>query len=321
MLRVWSPAGTELAAVDEVEDVGALKLHLRECHGFPVSMQSLLLEGSCLEDSSKLESGDLQLVLGPPSGALSRQVAELVDCSEVGDIEPVRHLLGSGLDADVTYNGWSPLTSAAFQGHAELVQVLLAAGAAVDYREGCHGTPLVHACRGSSVEVVKLLIDARASTEQAIVAAAAKGYGKILRLLVDAKGNVNERSVLGWSALTLACDRGETDMIGLLLELGADKERRDGLSRTALLCACGKGHAEAARRLLEARASTSYTPSRWPMEGSTPLTLAAHEGHIDVVRLLLEARVNAKQPNRDGRSPVACAAERGHEEILRLLEA
>ena len=45
MLRVYAMSGTELAVVatEEVEDVAALKLRLREMHGFPVCLQELLV--------------------------------------------------------------------------------------------------------------------------------------------------------------------------------------------------------------------------------------------------------------------------------------
>ncbi|CAE7232179.1 ANKRD50, partial [Symbiodinium sp. CCMP2456] len=86
MLRVWRPSGQELAAVsvEEIKDSVALKEHLRDQHGFPVSLQQLLHDGNVLDDGAKLAaSADLQLVLisdlSESKNAARLAAAELAD--------------------------------------------------------------------------------------------------------------------------------------------------------------------------------------------------------------------------------------------------
>ena len=57
-------------------------------------------------------------------------------------------------------NGRTPLSEAAANGRSEAVQLLLAAHADVDSKDGCGGTPLSNAAAHSHSEVVQLLLAA-----------------------------------------------------------------------------------------------------------------------------------------------------------------
>ena len=65
MLHVWDISGQQLAAVDTTEPrvVQVLKEQLRELYGYPVCLQRLMLQGTCVEDDAQLQEPlDLQLV-------------------------------------------------------------------------------------------------------------------------------------------------------------------------------------------------------------------------------------------------------------------
>jgi uncharacterized protein len=95
--------------------------------------------------------------------------------ASAGDIDQVRVLLASGIDASAhDDNGWTPLHFAAQNGSAPVVQELLKAGAAVDPRDSLGNTPLAKAVfnsRGNG-EIILLLraggADATASNSHGV---------------------------------------------------------------------------------------------------------------------------------------------------------
>ncbi|XP_071795163.1 ankyrin repeat, SAM and basic leucine zipper domain-containing protein 1-like [Asterias amurensis] len=58
-----------------------------------------------------------------------------------------------------TYNGMTPLMAAAFQGHLEIVMILVLHNAALESRDRDGDTALAHAVRGNQPKIVELLLD------------------------------------------------------------------------------------------------------------------------------------------------------------------
>lgn len=77
-----------------------------------------------------------------------------------GRLEWVRQLIAR--DADVNKPGWTPLHYAAFGGHADIVDHLLAQHAYIDAESPNRTTPLMVAARYGSLAVVRALIEAGA---------------------------------------------------------------------------------------------------------------------------------------------------------------
>ena len=79
MLRVFKMSGEELVStsVGELASVMTLKELLRSRYGFPICLQQLLQDSSCLDNSAKLDAPtDLQLVLLNARSVQTRDVAE-----------------------------------------------------------------------------------------------------------------------------------------------------------------------------------------------------------------------------------------------------
>ena len=68
----------------------------------------------------------------------------------------------------------------------------------------------------------------------ALGVAAANGFVDVMRILVDAKANVNRQDRFGDTALMAAVRGGRLDAVALLLRSGADLSLRDADGRTAL---------------------------------------------------------------------------------------
>ncbi len=96
-------------------------------------------------------------------------------------------------------DGFRPLQLAAFFGHAQVVRVLLDAGADVAARS-TNGMAL-----------------------QALHSAAASGHIGIVSMLLEAGADPNSEQVGGYTALDAADQIGDTDLQALLVAAGAER--------------------------------------------------------------------------------------------------
>jgi ankyrin repeat protein len=179
--------------------------------------------------------------------------------------------------------GNTALIYAASGGHAEVVRLLLVAGADAEARNGAGASALDRAARSDSLDAHGVLL------------AASRGRPafEVLTAL-DAR-------------LLEACRRDEPSEVAELLSRGANVESRlSGSGWTPLISACASGSAETARVLLEAGAD----PSAASADGRTPLHFSAQLGEVELIRVLLARGADPQRPDRHGETPLA-SAERG----------
>ncbi|XP_050401623.1 uncharacterized protein LOC126818329 isoform X2 [Patella vulgata] len=125
-----------------------------------------------------------------------------------------------------------------------------------------------------------------------MLAALASEQTSELRAVVQrlfSQGNINAKaSQAGQTALMLAVSHGRTNMVRLLLDAGADVNQRDDDGSTALMCACEHGHTEIVKLLLgQVDCDASLTDN----DGSTALEIAMEAGHKDI-GVILYAHLN-----------------------------
>lgn len=65
-----------------------------------------------------------------------------IACEE-GDLEKVKSLIGKGLDIDLEYKFWTPLTKASEKGHSDIVEYLVENGAGVNIKNEDGHTALI----------------------------------------------------------------------------------------------------------------------------------------------------------------------------------
>ena len=203
---------------------------------------------------------------------------------------------------------------AAWNGHTEIVRLLLEAGAEVNGLKANNNgmTALMRAAEMGHTEIARLLLEAKAE-----VNAKTHGIGGGDTALYWAEGNNNaEVAALlrahgadGWTELMVVAREGRTEAAQLLLEAGAEVNAKKDDGRTALMIAARHGHTEIARLLLEAKAEVNAKDNDWYY---TAPRFAEHFKHPEIVALL-------RRHGADGWSELMVAAYEGDTEAARLL--
>ena len=172
----------------------------------------------------------LMLVVLTAAGPAEAPVA---DAAMQGRIDQVRALLRDGEDVNAAQgDGMSALHWAAERGDAEMVEVLVVAGAEVEAITRIGGyTPLHIASRGARALAVQALIEQGAdvnartapSGSTPIHLAAAAGDAGVIRMLVEHGADANAREA-EWqqTPLIFAASWNRVDAIIALIEGGAD---------------------------------------------------------------------------------------------------
>jgi hypothetical protein len=210
-----------------------------------------------------------------------------------GDLEALRGGLAAGVDPSARHLGWSgiptPLIAASFAGHAEVVDALIAGGAALD------------ACNIQGRTALHLAAD--------------QDHAGVVAALLAAGAEPDLQDFHGHSALHLAAWQDHRGALDALLEGGVaiDLELRDINGDTALGVAATEPVPAVVRRLLEAGAEVDAVNNY----GHTPLLRAAMEGQGEVVGVLLGAGADPRHRDHAGRSARDWAEAEGHSEVVR----
>jgi ankyrin repeat protein len=224
--------------------------------------------------------------------------------------------------------------TAAQNGHVNVVDLLIAAGANVNAtRPGDGATPLYIACGRGNVVMVERLIAAGADVNMARVdgftplhKAAQQGHTGVVSVLLETPGvDLNAAPVDGtfalFTPLFLAAHDNRLDVVKLLIAAGADVNKARAIGWTPLHIAAQIGHAGVVSMLIE---TPGVDPNAAPADGGdagiTPLFIAAQNNRLYVVALLIDAGADVNMAGvGDGCTPLHMAAHRGHAGVVDLL--
>ncbi|KAJ4175257.1 hypothetical protein NW754_005678 [Fusarium falciforme] len=189
-------------------------------------------------------------------------------------------------------------------------------------------TPLIAAAKKGHGHVVRLLLDAEAIRPDAshnycgtaLSMAATSGFRDIVEILAaDERVEAGQKDIWGRTPLSLAAEGAHEDVVeALLMNEAVDPDCRDSQGRTPLSRATGRIYARnyngVVRRLL---ADARVDPNARDEEGNTPLYYAAKMGDVSLVKPILEhPRIDLGFG--DKRAPLAVAASEGHVDVVKV---
>ncbi len=219
------------------------------------------------------------------------------------------------------------LIKAVENGDTVKVLDLLQKGADVNTTGGTWGgTALMEAVwrPDAKLELVRILLDAGADINERdslgtpiLTHAASQGHTEIVKAIIHAGADVNAKGrMFGNTALQIAVRDGHIRCVRVLLDSDADVNATDQNGMTALMSAAAGGHIGSMRVLIDSGADVN-AKSKY---GTTALILAARSSHIETVRVLLNADSHVNAKDNDGQTALMFAKNRGRTEIVDLLK-
>ncbi|OQR95812.1 ankyrin-1-like [Thraustotheca clavata] len=249
----------------------------------------------------------------------------LAQAAAEGDKESVLALLAKGVSPNATKYAYSALYNACWSNSSDIIDLLLAAGADVNYGGWSNEAPLNVAIGKGHVNIVKKLLDANASIAYngvglpPIISAVATQNCKMLESLLETKADVNlydERHNL--SPLFLAASLGNTEIVQVLLNAKANVNQTCGYAcKSPLLAAAAGGCTEIVNMLLRQNADVNLSTK----DGMSPIYVASFYGHTEIVKTLIHANANVDKVDQNGETALFQAVLNGHSDIVELLLA
>jgi ankyrin repeat protein len=261
------------------------------------------------------------------------------------------------LSANLAFAG--DLLSALTADDTTSARTLLSQGADPNQRAVDGTTPLHWAVRNESVELVELLLRAKADVRAAdrygvtpLHIATSLANNTIAQRLLAAGADPNATDQSGETLLSLAIRSGAPDVMNSLLEKGANVNAKMGpWDNTALMIAIRENEPSMARVLLEhdadvnARSKVGEKPPRRPagagggshgvgiirsgipengsqtptQGGFTPLLYAARDGRIDIVQMLVAKGADIELAEANQITPLQMAIENENIALARYL--
>lgn len=190
-------------------------------------------------------------------------------------------------------------------------------------------SPLMAAVKRDDSETLRQLllvpgvnVDARASPQKRtpLMVAAAMGYEKCARLLIDAGASLDATYATGITALFLAARVDEVACVRLLVDRGASVNKAtDNNKSSPLYVAAFNGRAESLAALLRAPGINISAAVDLQEVGYTPLHIAAQKGHVECVLRLAQAGAALEARDKARRTPLHIAAAFDHAASLIVL--
>ncbi|KNC47028.1 ankyrin domain-containing protein [Thecamonas trahens ATCC 50062] len=214
-----------------------------------------------------------------------------------GDVRAIAALLGKGVDPNAARgpNTWSALHAAAYHGPAEVVNLLLDAGADINALNDDSHSPLY-------------------------VAIASHQFPCAEALILRSARVVGDAGPLWTKCFTLSSTQpqGKPELAELLLAGGADPNAPNADGIPPLSEAIGRGMIDLALVILSCPDTNVALPDA---DGITPLHYAAYAGSVELGHSLLSRGAPVAAAVSDGATPAFFAAEEGHAAFLGMLLA
>ncbi|WP_372369366.1 ankyrin repeat domain-containing protein [Candidatus Uabimicrobium sp. HlEnr_7] len=226
------------------------------------------------------------------------------------------------------------LFSAISWNKAEKVKELLAAGADVNQKNGYGQSPLMAAAEKKNIEIVKILLDAKADVNfeggskympgTPLMSAAKGGNTEIIKLLLDAKADpnivINDEFALEFALKDY--DKKGFEPAKMLLAAGANVNTQGTQGKTVLHSAFFNNENEVIAFILEYKPDFSVKDKY----GTTILGEAIKSNNLDIIPTLVKMGANIDEKDKNGNTYLIATAnypsqDKDIKKISTLLEA
>lgn len=214
------------------------------------------------------------------------------------------------------------------EGMEDVVRLLIRRGADVNAEESKSSlTPLMTALRFDEEPIVRILLNAGASTDQRscsglsdfsgqptpLIFAASAGLATGVRLLLERGASVHEIDAAGKTALMHAARSSDLQTMTLLLNAGSPVNAQSSAGESALMLAARfRYHEEAVSLILKSGAAVDLVDhANW-----TALMHSTVDGGIETMRLLLEAGSPVDTQSDTGETALMLAIEPSDVKLL-----
>jgi ankyrin repeat protein len=258
-----------------------------------------------------------------PNASLPGGESPLMTAARTGSVAAVKALLSHGarVEAKDDRRGQTALTWAVAEGHAEVAEILIKAGADFRLRLASGFTPLLFAVREGRTDAVRVLLKAGADVNETVAAEGrSRGYG-------------GRMPPAGASPLLLAVTNAHFELAALLLDAGANPNvdltgysvlhaitavRRPGVGDNDP-APQGSGAMSSIELVKKLAASGGNVNARMTKRanlnntranelGATPFLLAALTADAELMRTLARLGADPLLPNADNSTPLMMAA-------------
>eukprot|EP01038_Epipyxis_sp_PR26KG_P010894 gene10894-14623_t len=197
-----------------------------------------------------------------------------------------------------------------------------------DYQDMADGnTPIINACHIANIRTLQLLISKGMNMNKtdnhgktAIDWASTHGQVEILKILIDAKGRLDEKLAVNQLSLDLIHAIEHKDLVkaaNLINNDGIDLNYADKSRNTPLICASKFGYNTIVGKLIEKKGFVLVNAC--DNNKTTAINWACQNGHLDVVKLLIKGRADINIADADGLTPLSWASTKGYSDIVKLL--
>jgi ankyrin repeat protein len=204
----------------------------------------------------------------------------------------VKALLERGADVEArSSDGWTALTSAAWNGQEAVIGLLLEHGANIEAKNNDGWTALANACRNKQLGAMRELLANGADIETRtnsrwtpLLGAAWHGHESVVRLLLQKGADTEATNNNGWTSLHQVAGHGDDILIRVLLENGARVDARSNWGWTPLMSAAiaRTSDKHTIQLLLDAGSDKAARDTR----AETAYDKAAQHGKMAIMHLL-----------------------------------
>lgn len=210
--------------------------------------------------------------------------------------------INKGFTGDDNFLTGMALNLAVKNNHVSTVNFLIGEGADLNKIDSRRNYPLLVAIEGRNLKIIQILLNAGADINYKsglmtpLMKVAEMGTVEILDLFDKKKLKIN-LALSGSTALYVACSKNRSEIVERLLQMGADINISNPFHGSPLMIAIKNQHYDVAYRLLSEK---SINVERVDEDKNTALMLAAKSNDERLVDLLLKAGANKNVVNSAG---------------------